>query len=334
MPKRPSLAVAVLAAAAILLAAYTALSLVLPGSTTSVDPSLQIVPSCSSADPPPGDVGIDPTTGCPNLVEVQASVSRVTLGDSPSVGMGLQVFPSGIYGGALVSGGFTQRSLTLQGDAIGEDEWLMPSNSITGGKEIALPVLSSAGVENFPFDRYETSWTGLVEDAVLAERAPVVTTANAITVPGFDVAIVRTPMDADQVDNSGLIVNEMGRMSYVVEIERSASTVNQTALLVITVLVGALASAYMTIAIATHRRPPSLAALAWLATFLFALIEVRRNFPGNPPLGVRIDSLFLLPVAISVIVEIAIVTGLWLARRDWDAQNLEENDPAVIGGKS
>ena len=332
MPRRPSLPVTVLACSAIVLAAYAALSLVLPGSVTSVDPSLRVVPTCSPDDPPPMGVDTDPATGCPNLVEVQAAVSRVNLGDSPSVGLGLQVFPSGAYGGALVSGGFTRRSLTLQGDAVGEDEWLMPSNSITGGREIALPVLASAGVENFPFDRYQTSWTGLVEDAVLAERAPVVTTANAITIPGFDVAIIRSPMEADQVNSAGLVINGMGRLGYNVEIERSASTVNQTALLVLTILVGAVASAYMTFAIATYRRPPSLAAMAWLATFLFALIEVRRNFPGDPPLGVRIDSLLLLPVAISVIVEITIVTGLWLARQDWDAQNLDESDPAVLGG--
>lgn len=330
MARRPPMAVVGLAASVILLVAYVALSLILPGSVTSVDPSLQAIPTCSSSDAPSNGVSIDQETGCPNLVEVHAKVSRVTLGAYPNVVLALQVFPSGIYGGTLVSGGYTKRSLTLEGDAVGEDEWLMPSNSVVGGKQITLPVLASAGVESFPFDRYRTSWTGLIEDAVLAERAPVVTTAGAIAIPGFDVAIDRSRMEADQASASSVIVNDMGRIGYLVEIERSASTVNQTALLVLTVLVGAVASAYMTFAIATHRRPPSLAALAWLATFLFALIEVRRNFPGDPPLGVRIDSLVLLPVAISVIVEIAILTGLWLARQDWDAQNLEESDSAVL----
>ena len=217
----------------------------------------------------------------------------------------------------------------MSSDAIGESEWLILSQSLIGGRTARFPLVSARGIAAYPLDTYTSSWTGLIEDGVSADRVPVLQSVEPSVVPGFDLAVTRVPTDA--AESKPVHYNPMGRFSYALAIQRDPATRFQVGLLAATMVLGGVASFIMTALIVSRRRPPSLAALGWLATFLFALLEVRRNFPGSPPAGVRLDAFVTFPM-ISIIIVLFVVNAIvWLRRDDWDMTNqpaLEEPKPA------
>jgi hypothetical protein len=110
------------------------------------------------------------------------------------------------------------------------------------------------------------------------------------------------------------------------QISRSSGQLTQLMLLVIIIVIGVGASVFTTLAVIRRRRPPSLAALAWLATYLFALIQVRAEFPGEPPIGLSVDRFLTFP-AIAVVMGLIVVNAfMWFRREDWDSENQDVTD--------
>lgn len=66
----------------------------------------------------------------------------------------------------------------------------------------------------------------------------------------------------------------------------------------------------------TARRPVEPAYASWLATLLFALIPLRVNLPGAPPIGAWIDALVFFWVQIVVLFAMAIFIAAWFRYRD------------------
>jgi len=236
-----------------------------------------------------------------------------------------QVFPLGSYGGTVGSGGWASRTMILSADSVGEDEWLIPSQTLIGGHNLLLPLNAVSPINAYPFDSYQTSWTGFVKDAVSGERIPVVQTAETGSTPGFDVSIQRAGRDGDVQGPAW--INPKGRFAFEVTVARNPSVRFQVGLLSLTMLAGGGAALLMTALILSRRRPPSLNALGWLATFLFALLEVRSNFPGDPPLGTRLDSVVTFPLIFLVVLLIVLIATSWLRRDDWDMENLPRAYP-------
>lgn len=91
----------------------------------------------------------------------------------------------------------------------------------------------------------------------------------------------------------------------------------------------ALGSAFaLTRSVGRGRRPPSMNLLLWIATVLFAILQVRTNFPGNPPIGILLDFAIVFPVLGLLLILGIVNTVYWLRRTDWDYENeptMEEN---------
>jgi hypothetical protein len=139
-------------------------------------------------------------------------------------------------------------------------------------------------------------------------------------VQGYDLKLRRVELAAD-IRGENRIVNTEGEVKFSYQIARSNNQIFQSGLLLFIMLIGAISSIATTTAILSRRRPPSISALAWLATYLFALIQVRAEFPGNPPVGVNNDRFFTFPV-IAIIMALIVVTAIsWLRREDWDSEN-------------
>jgi Domain of unknown function (DUF4436) len=324
--RRRRAASAALGLSAVLLLAYSVASISLRPAATTAEGLDQMI-DCGTQDwSTVAGVSIDPTSACPNAVELNLEVTNAPTVDEQFVRAGSQLFPTGAYGGTVVNGGWASRSISIEGDSQDSSEWLILANSFIGGRPIQLPTKSVDGIENYPLDTYTTNWTGIVVDAVTAERIPVVLTAQTSPVSGFDIQVTRVEMEGDAA--SPIQHNPHGRFSYALGAQRDPAVRFQVALLVFTVVVGGLAALFMTILIVCRRRPPSLGALGWLATFLFALLEVRRNFPGDPPVGVRLDALVTFPVIALIMMQIVVVAVSWRRRVDWDMEN---HDPSELG---
>ena len=130
----------------------------------------------------------------------------------------------------------------------------------------------------------------------------------------------RVVLDTD-IKGEKRTVNPDGEVKFSYEVARSNNQIFQAGLLLFIILIGAISSVATTAAILSRRRPPSISTLAWLATYLFALIQVRAEFPGNPPLGVNIDRFFTFPV-MAIIMALIVANAIsWLRRDDWDSEN-------------
>lgn len=313
----------VFALGAVLLLLYAITTMTSSFATSQVSPDLRVVPVCGAG--PYGGMPVDSTTQCPSLVELNLVPNQVDPNGSQLLDLTVGVFPFGIYGGPVANGALANRSLVIQGDSVGMNSWRIPSNTLTGGKSIGVPMTAERAYSEFPFDAYTTSWTAVVEDAVSAERVMTTGTVESTLIPGFDLTFTRAHMDADVTLANDLVVNERGRFSIEISVTRSMTTITETGLLLLAVFVGAASAVYMTLRIQQGNRPPSLAALGWLATLLFALIEVRQSLPTNPPLGIRLDTIVFFPVMVLVTSLIAVVTFAWLKRPEWDVQNLRTN---------
>jgi hypothetical protein len=109
------------------------------------------------------------------------------------------------------------------------------------------------------------------------------------------------------------------KISY--EVARSQTQKLMAFLLILITVTGVISSALVTIAVHRRIRPPSLAVLAWLATFLFALMQIRAEYPGNPPLGIFLDSIVTFPAIALLLFMIVMNAFAWLSRNDWDMEN-------------
>ena len=309
-----------LAGSLVVLVGYLALTFLLRGPTTAVMSGLGSTIKCTeNAWALEANISIDSTTGCPNAAEVNIEPREVRREHGVDLYFTSRVFPSGEYGGSIGNGAWALRSFILSGDAINANEWLVLSNSFVGSENSSLWLDAGKGLVNYPFDEYSTSWTGVIDDAVSGDRIPVVQTATPSSVAGYDISIAR--QDLDGLVEGDISVNPFGRFGYDISVSRDSAVKFQVLLLSVTTVVGAASAVLLTALVLSRRRPPSIVGLSWLATFLFALLEVRRNYPGDPPIGVRLDGLVTFPV-VALLMSLKVVNGvLWLRREDWDLRN-------------
>ncbi|MDQ1250918.1 MAG: hypothetical protein QG597_5298 [Actinomycetota bacterium] len=98
----------------------------------------------------------------------------------------------------------------------------------------------------------------------------------------------------------------------VVKLARNGSTMTivvlwLTAMVVLTGLALVVARA-----VATRRRRIEATMASWFAALLFAMVPLRTNLPGAPPIGVWIDFLVFLWVILGLMVALAVFIGSWL----------------------
>ena len=122
-------------------------------------------------------------------------------------------------------------------------------------------------------------------------------------------------------ETSGKALYENGRATLYWKLSRANVVYIAVSILLILMLI-ALGSAFaITRSIAKFKRPPSMNLLLWLATVLFAILQVRTNFPGNPPIGILLDFTVVFPVLGLLLILGIANTFYWLIRTDWDFEN-------------
>jgi hypothetical protein len=95
-------------------------------------------------------------------------------------------------------------------------------------------------------------------------------------------------------------------------VRRAGSTMGIVALLLVSMIVLAVVGLAVARSVATKRRRVEATMASWFAAMLFAIVPLRTNMPGSPPIGVWIDFLFFLWVALLLMVALAIFVTSWL----------------------
>lgn len=271
--------------------------------------------------------GLDPEivseNGCPSVVQAVVSFDSVDVVNSKQAQLRVRLFPDGDLGMSLENGGVLFSKSLLSFEGTGENNFTYNADEWAQAQTASVPIQGLASLNNYPFDNYHGSWSLLLQNLESGETVPLWLTAAPTQVAGYSIQLSKIP----QPEDMGKIVsaNTVGFAEMNFKIARSISDIFQVLLLLFVLLVGAVSSAFTTWAVIRRHRPPSLGMLAWLATFLFSLIQVRNQFPGSPPLGLSLDRFFTFPAIALILVFILFNAWAWLRREDWDMGNSDDD---------
>jgi hypothetical protein len=271
--------------------------------------------------------GIDPEfiseNGCPSVVQALVTFDKVDVTGAKQASLRIRLFPDGDQGMSLENGGVLFGGTLLSFDGTGQTNYYLNADEWAQAQTATVPLKNMAALSGYPFDKYDGNFSMLLQSTETGETLPLWLTASPTEVPGYSVTLKKVP----QPEDMGNIVsaNTVGYGKLDFHIERSTSDVFQVLLLMFVLLIGAASAALTTWYIVRGHRPPSLGILAWLATYLFSLIQVRNQFPGSPPLGLNLDRFFTFPAIALVLVLILITAWAWLRRDDWDMGNNDDD---------
>ena len=265
----------------------------------------------------------NPDQDCPTIAEAIIDIQAIEAGKQGLLYGNVRVWPSGELGAAAVNTGIAQRSLSVSLENLGETDWYIEGKRLIGGRAVTIPLKSRAQINDYPFDKYSGDWQARISPS--GEYSPFLSTITVgeRDIYGWQIEIDSLKFTEDQ--NFQKVVNQNGSVGFSWNVSRSGIFKISVALLVLTMIIGAFAAIVLSTSILRERRPPTLTALSWLATSLFALVEIRSRFPGRPPMGIKLDTIFTYPIIAILLFLIVLHTYLWVKRDDWNMKNVYSN---------
>lgn len=266
--------------------------------------------------------------GCPSVIQALVTFDEVDLVEKKNALFRVRLFPDGDQGMSLQNGGVLFEATRLSFDGSGQTNYYLRADEWAQAQTASVPIKNLASLISYPFDRYSGEFSLILQSTESGATLPLWLTATPSDVAGYSISMEKVP----QAEDMGDIVsaNSLGYGELKFNIERSSGDIFQVFLLLFVLIIGAASGAVTTLFIALGHRPPSLSILAWLATYLFSLIQVRNQFPGNPPLGITLDRFFTFPAIALVMVFIVINAWIWIRRDDWDMENHDNLGSASV----
>lgn len=180
------------------------------------------------------------------------------------------------------------------------------SQGIFVQRTLSIPI--EVQIERYPFDSYET---------------PVVILAQAATGPDgeLEAVPVSTGLSSDlagwvvrrgTIPDDGEVVTSTGATVLVITLRRAGSTIAISLLLLSLMVVLGVLALLVARAVGQRRRKVEATMAGWFAAMLFALIPLRTNLPGAPPLGAWIDYVVFFWVEVTLMLALASFVDAWL----------------------
>jgi len=262
---------------------------------------------------------------CPSVTEQVVNLEAVNFEEVSYLKGTLRIWPAGEIGSALVNTGVAQRALKIDFDSLNETSWQIPAKQFIGSRTFEIPLNDSGAISNYPFDQYTGSWSSFLEDFQTSLPLASTLTVSERPVYGWEMSV--EPRELPNDVSVGKTVNLDGKLAFEWNAHRSGSIKLSFLLLIAVMILGTVSAMILTRSIFLRRRPPTLGALSWLATSLFAVLEIRSRFPGNPPLGISADLFVTYPVSVILLALILANTYFWINRDDWDMKNRPNDSP-------
>ena len=209
------------------------------------------------------------------------------------------LFPSDEF---LDAEGRLEESITVVvSPTVANTEIAFTAGRVPAPKEVVLPV--SGLVQAYPFDRY---------DFRMSIQAHVMRNGEEIPIPVDTGSFFR--LAGWSLDSKDDISGAVFRASASGTLTRDFSTIGIALLLLALMVIIAGLVVRVVRSVAANRMELNLFVASWITALLFALLPLRNSLPGSPPLGSWIDILMYFWVVAVVMVSLAFVTGLLLAR--------------------
>ena len=304
----------------ILFLAYFVAAISLAPGTMQVSNTLAEVFDCKKANQSdlPTELIVE-GQDCPSVTEEVVNLEAVIFEDVSYLKGTLRVWPAGEIGSALVNTGVAQRALKLEFDSLNDTSWQISAKQFIGSRTFEIPLNNSGAISNYPFDKYQGSWSSFLEDFQTSVSLASTLTVSERPIYGWEMSVEPKKLPNDI--SIGKTVNLDGKLAFEWNANRSGSIKLSFLLLIAVMILGTSSAIILTRSIFLRRRPPTLGALRWLATSLFAVLEIRSRFPGNPPLGISADLFVTYPVTVILLGLILTNTYFWINRDDWDMKN-------------
>jgi hypothetical protein len=293
------------------------LSLFAKGGSTSVEESLSKFLRCENGQWKETLYFSDDVNGCPDLIEFAIRPAYVSEKSSEFV-LRVIPLPAGIYGLSLSNSGVVYSPYTIDIDTTDSFRIRNPKYGIAKGLTVRAKMSSENELFFYPFDRYQGEINMLAVDDLTKSGIPGTISAFKESLSGWKLSLSE-PLTPEPDTNGKVIYGSVTTLEWSL---KRANIVFFSVLLLCLLMVIALASAFMiTRSIHKGQRPPSMNLLLWLATILFAILQVRTNFTGNPPIGILLDYVIVFPVLSAMLLLGILNTFYWIRRWDWDLEN-------------
>jgi hypothetical protein len=300
-----------------------ALSIVLfaRGGTTNVEPSLEKFLRCDNNQWRESLYYSDDVNGCPDLIEFAIRPAYVSEKSSEFV-LRVIPLPAGRYGLSLSNSGVVYSPYTIDVDTTDSLRIRNPKYGIAKGLTVKAKMSTKNELFFYPFDKYQGEINMLAIDDLTKSGIPGTISAFQESLSGWSLNLSE-PSEPEEGTNGKTIYGSITTLEWNL---KRANIVYFSVLLLSALMLIALVSAFLiTRSIQKGRRPPSMNLLLWLATILFATLQVRSNFAGNPPIGILLDYVIVFPVLSTMLLLGILNTFYWIRRWDWDL----ENEPVI-----
>ena len=288
------------------------------GGTTTTSKNLNKAISCKEGEWASSPYFTGDPSNCPDIVEYVFKPAFVNEKAS-EFNLRFVTLPAGKYGSAMRNSGWVADSYFVDVDTSDANRLVNKGGSTSQGTTLKAKMSEDNSLFYYPFDRYAGEIKAQAVAEISKEPIPTTVIASDSTLSGWKLTFSEQnkPLQA----TSGKAIYENGRATLYWKLSRANVVYIAVSILLILMLI-ALGSAFaITRSIARLKRPPSMNLLLWLATVLFAILQVRTNFPGNPPIGILLDFTVVFPV-LGLLLFLGIAnTFYWLNRTDWDYEN-------------
>lgn len=288
------------------------------GGTTTTSKNLTEAITCKEGEWSGSPYYTGDPSNCPDIVEYLFKPAFVNEKAS-ELNIRFVTLPAGKFGSAMRNSGWVSETYFVDIDSTDATRLVNKDGSTSQGTTLRAKMSAKNALFYYPFDRYFGEIKAQAIAEVSKEEIPVTVIASDSTLSGWKLNFEEEKKPAAATSDKALYAN--GRATLYWDLSRANVVYIAVSILLILMII-ALGSAFaITRSIAKYRRPPSMNLLLWLATVLFAILQVRTNFPGNPPIGILLDFTVVFPVLGLLLILGIANTFYWLNRTDWDYEN-------------
>jgi len=180
----------------------------------------------------------------------------------------------------------------------------------------------------FPFDRYSSTLTGLVQVCVQGceteeasddewKNLPVEIVPYTASLPGWSSTFSLKNFDGESKKETFL---NSGEFFVGVSIYRTPLNIALTLLISLIFIGGGLSMLLLFRSILLNHRPPTLSGLIWAGSTAFTMIQTRGVIPGAPRIGVKFDLFIFYPSLILCFVSGGLMFYHWISKDTWSRE--------------
>jgi hypothetical protein len=242
------------------------------------------------------------------------------------------VIPTGSYVNQF-DGTFTRTvELTSRYQPIGNISIVFKAGSPLGGTiDFALPL--DGNPATYPFDGYFFGKAPLIDDDPHLDSSDPANTSPQ-PLPFVEAAAIsgtrRTPVAVGVDDTDGINGwrqswsfshptsgdgSEPDTLMALLSLKRGGGGIAFVCVVLALMTLGVVLAAIVASRVARKQRPIEATMASWFAALLFALVPLRINLPGAPPIGAWIDVAVFYWVVMALMIAMAVFVGSWVKYR-------------------